>query len=300
MARVVIDIPQPPRILTTIDARPSSSSPARGRRGAASSPPSREARADRPAPSGAWISTATALACAGPGVLRPSATNRSSRPVSRRTTSGCSSCTFRRSPGSDSRLNSCTGGRCLVSSLPGRGALHPPEPGHKASFQRPWRIANEPLIEWWTTASWSRRVGPAQEGRHQAHAVLARPVGQLRADDLRARGQHIGQADQLVRDAARGDPARPSDDERDVVAAVVNVGLVAPEHVARVMPLGEQRREVGLRRAPVVAGQEDQGVLRQAVAVEGLEQLRPPRDRSASRNRRSNSGRSCPAIRGSG
>ena len=35
----------------------------------------------------------------------------------------------------------------LADSRFGRGALQPPEPGQKHSFQLAWRIAKEPLIE---------------------------------------------------------------------------------------------------------------------------------------------------------
>ena len=77
--------------------------------------------------------------------------------------------------------------QALAASDPGLGALQPPESGQRISFQAPWRIANEPLIEWCTVAS---RTGPAAvPSRSGRMLTLSSPAsaGKLGADDRRDR-----------------------------------------------------------------------------------------------------------------
>ena len=92
-----------------------------------------------------------------------------------------------------------------------------------------------------------RTFGAAFENGQDAHAVLARVVGQLRTDDLRACRQKISEPDGLIRFRAGFHLRRPADDERDVMAPFEDVGLGAAEDVAGVVALGSQLVELGLR-----------------------------------------------------
>ena len=65
-----------------------------------------------------------------------------------------------------------------------------------------------------------------------------RIVGQLRAEDVRASGEKVGEADELIADRAGLDTAGPADDERNAMPAVKNIRLGSAEVVARVVSLG--------------------------------------------------------------
>ena len=57
------------------------------------------------------------------------------------------------------------------------------------------------------------------------------------------------------------------------MAAFEDIGLVSAEHVTGVVPLGNQFVEFGLRRAAVVAGDQDQRIVAQAVLIQRGEHL---------------------------
>src|SRR6266446_6964078 len=52
-----------------------------------------------------------------------------------------------------------------IGGEPGFGALHPPLPAHRHSFQLPSRIANEPLIECETSVCRRGPSAPSSTGR---------------------------------------------------------------------------------------------------------------------------------------
>ncbi len=57
------------------------------------------------------------------------------------------------------------------------------------------------------------------------------------------------------------------------MAAIEEVGLVAAKIPVHRVALGGELLDAGLRRAPVVAGEHDQRVARDAVAIEGGQHL---------------------------
>ena len=111
-----------------------------------------------------------------------------------------------------------------------------------------------------------------QDGQ-QVEAVFGSRVGQLRADDRRAGGHHVGEADQLIGHRSRLDAAGPARDERDAVAALPLIALhPAPRPRAVVLVIGAHvDRRGGL--GPVVAGEDHQRVVRHAESLESAHQL---------------------------
>ena len=111
----------------------------------------------------------------------------------------------------------------------------------------------------------------AHQRGQEADAVLRRIRRNFRAHDLR-RGRHEIREAHDVRTARAGlHFSRPAHDERHAVPALENVRLVPPEARARVVPLRAQLVEFRLRRAPVVAREDDHRVLRHARLVERRE-----------------------------
>src|SRR5881397_3893209 len=110
-------------------------------------------------------------------------------------------------------------------------------------------------------------VASLQRGK-QTHAVFGGVVGQLRSEDVRARGEKVGQADDLIAGAAGFDMAGPADDERDAMAAVKNIRFGSAEVVARIVSLGGEFVELRLRRAAVVAAEDEQRVFGNNVLLE--------------------------------
>src|SRR5947207_2499033 len=100
----------------------------------------------------------------------------------------------------------------------------------------------------------ARFVVASLQRRKQAHAVFGGIVGQLRTEDVRARGEKVGQADELIAGGAILDMAGPADDERNAMPAVKNIRLGSAEVVARIVSFGHEFVELRLRRATVVCG----------------------------------------------
>ena len=83
-----------------------------------------------------------------------------------------------------------------------------------------------------------RAFVPSLHCRKEADAVFGGIVGQLRAEDVRASGEKVGEADELIADRAGLDTAGPADDERNAMPAVKNIRLGSAEVVVRVVSLG--------------------------------------------------------------
>src|SRR5437667_3422455 len=90
----------------------------------------------------------------------------------------------------------------------------------------------------------------------KAHAIFGGIVRKLRAEDVRAGGEKVGQADQLLAGGAGFDMAGPADDERNAMPAVKNIRLCSTEVVAGVVTFGVEFVELSLRRTAVVAGED--------------------------------------------
>src|SRR5881396_3691194 len=118
-----------------------------------------------------------------------------------------------------------------------------------------------------------RSFVPSLERGVETHAVFGGIVGQVRTEDLRAGGEQIGEADQLVACGASFDVAGPADDERNAMPAVKNVRLGAAEMVAWVVSLGFELVELRLGRATVVAGENHKRAFDQSVLVERSQNL---------------------------
>src|SRR5438132_3870927 len=112
----------------------------------------------------------------------------------------------------------------------------------------------------------AQRAGVASlQSREDADAVLGRIVGQLRAKNISARGEKVGQANELSAGRARFDMAGPADNEGNAMSAVENVRLVPAEVVTRVVSFGGQFIELRFRRTSVVAGDNDDCALGKVV-----------------------------------
>src|SRR5439155_19051541 len=118
-----------------------------------------------------------------------------------------------------------------------------------------------------------RSFVPTLQRREKAHAVFSGMVGQLRTEDVRARGEKVGQADELVRGGAGFDMAGPANNERNAMPAVKYVRLGSAEVVAWVVPLGVEFVELRLGRAAVVAGEDHQRASGQIMLIECSEEL---------------------------
>src|SRR5207302_11162507 len=104
----------------------------------------------------------------------------------------------------------------------------------------------------------AQRAGVASlQSREDADAVLGGIVGQVRAENISARGEKVGQANELLAGRARFDRAGPADDKGNAMAAVENVRLVPAEMVTRVVSFRGQFIELCFRRTTVVAGEND-------------------------------------------
>src|SRR5438093_1030614 len=114
---------------------------------------------------------------------------------------------------------------------------------------------------------------PSLQCRKEADAVFGGIVGQLRIEDVRAGGEQIGEADELIAGSAGLDTAGPADDERNAMPALKNIRLGSAEMVARVVSLGGQFVELRLRRATVVTGENYQRVFGKTCPVERSQNL---------------------------
>src|SRR5438094_6307910 len=113
-----------------------------------------------------------------------------------------------------------------------------------------------------------RAVVASLQSRKDADAVLGRIVGQLRAKNISARGEKVGQANELLAGRARFDTTGPADDEGNAMSAVENVRLVPAEVVTRIVSFRGQLIELRFRRTTVVAGDNDECAPGNAVPVE--------------------------------
>ena len=117
-----------------------------------------------------------------------------------------------------------------------------------------------------------RRV-TAPEQRQHAATVLPGGGRQRLVQEVGAGCQQIGEAHKLVAAAARLDHARPARDEGDAMAAIPGIRLVAAESGTRMVSLRLHLVDADVRRAAVVAGEDHQGIVGDAVALQGVEDL---------------------------
>ena len=98
--------------------------------------------------------------------------------------------------GSASRSNSCTGGRRCSSGDPGTGALRPPDPGARHSFQPPLanRERSVPGLDHHRHPPLGCCPG-LSEDRKEADAVLPGIFRERTSDDLRECREDIDEAD---------------------------------------------------------------------------------------------------------
>src|SRR5438445_5954752 len=92
-----------------------------------------------------------------------------------------------------------------------------------------------------------RAIVASLQSRENADAVLGGIVGQLRTENINARGEKVGQANELMAGGARFDMSGPADDERNAMAAVENVRFVPAEMVTRVVSFRGQFIELRFR-----------------------------------------------------
>ena len=92
------------------------------------------------------------------------------------------------------------------------------------------------------------------ESGQEADAVLGGVLRWAHLENIGAGGEEIGETDQLIGPGAGLHPPGPADQERDVMAALEDVCLVAAERVVRVMPLRLEFLELGRGGTTVVAG----------------------------------------------
>src|SRR6266480_3109931 len=118
-----------------------------------------------------------------------------------------------------------------------------------------------------------RAVVASLQSREDADAVLGRIVGQLRTENISARGEKVGQANELLAGRARLDTVGPADDEGYAMSAVENVCFVPAEVGTRVVSFGGQFIELRFRRTSVVAGENDECAPGEAVPVERCQHL---------------------------
>ena len=111
----------------------------------------------------------------------------------------------------------------------------------------------------------------AEERREEAHAILARIRREGGTENLGTGGEEIDVTDKLRVRGCGFDLSRPAGEERHAVAALPDVGFVAAELRAGEVAQFLEAGRVGLRRAAVVGGENDEGVFGEAVSVEGGE-----------------------------
>ena len=97
-----------------------------------------------------------------------------------------------------------------------------------------------------------------------ADAVHALGLAQLQAQIVGHGGHQVAQAHHPVTGLALGHLRRPLDQQRHPVAALIDIGLGAPENIAGVVARGQQLGIVGHGRAAVIGSVNQNRILRQA------------------------------------
>ena len=108
----------------------------------------------------------------------------------------------------------------------------------------------------------------AEQGWEEADAIFACCGRQGRADEFGKGGHEIDLPDELVGHRAGFHLGWPAGDERDAVAAFVEICFVTPVDVAGLVSGGLQLGDVGGRGAAVVGGEDYQRVFRKALGFE--------------------------------
>ena len=113
--------------------------------------------------------------------------------------------------------------------MAGFGSDQPPEPGQRQSFHLPRRMANEPLIEWWTRwgRSGSERAASRSAGSSDNESTAA-AAGSPSCLPMHVGGggEEVDGGGGEVAGGGRLDRGGPADDEGHAVAALEDVGLV--------------------------------------------------------------------------
>ena len=118
-----------------------------------------------------------------------------------------------------------------------------------------------------------RLVRFSKEDGQEIKTVLGRIIRQFRAHNFRASGHQVGQADRLIGNAPRFHLARPADKHGYAVPSLPIVALHAPPGTGPVMLMGLAHIDDGGYLRPIVAGENDQGVVGKPVFFQGLRQF---------------------------
>ena len=103
-------------------------------------------------------------------------------------------------------------GRFCLAASGSRGALQPPEPGQRASFQFPSRMAKLPLMEWWMIASRGGVRLAVRAGSAGRKLMLSSPAssGSLTPTHFGAGGHQVAEAEEAIVHVGRASPPRAS------------------------------------------------------------------------------------------
>src|SRR5690606_26986169 len=105
-----------------------------------------------------------------------------------------------------------------------------------------------------------RFLSRAGEDRKKTDTVLCGRVWQRGGEDVSAGGEKVDLADECVAHRTRGDSGWPPGDERDPMTAFIDVGLGTAQAGLRVVIDCLQFGEIRHGTAPVVRGEDHEGV----------------------------------------
>ena len=140
------------------------------------------------------------------------------------------------------------------------------------SFHGPWRIASNPSTDWLTPIVRTGRCAPSRRLR-RLRLSSALFSGSRAPDDFRERRDEVGLLHQLIAAASRRDHARPADQERHAMPALPNITLIAAKWPAGKMPLALEFSDPDVRRAAVVAGEDNKRIFRGVAPLDGRQDL---------------------------
>ena len=111
------------------------------------------------------------------------------------------------------------------------------------------------------------------EERQEAGAVFPCALPRLHAEGISGRGEDVSETDRHLAARARLDDAGPAHEEGDAVAALPDVSRVPAPIRAQINTARLELAEQGLVRGAVVAGEDDQRVVRHAELLERAQHL---------------------------
>ena len=117
----------------------------------------------------------------------------------------------------------------------------------------------------------ARLVGIVQQGGQHVDAVLAFQSLNILAGQRHEGGKHIDLADQLIGLRSGFDPSRPPGNERNTVSAFPHTELETKQVAVHFVPGLHGIASSTIEHGAVVAGEDDQRIVAQAVVFETLE-----------------------------